>query len=79
MKNFSEFIVETTLKTGMVFKTTDKSGDLANQILFAKKVSGDQITIVTSDGIEADTTLSILNVDSKSIRSYDPRKDPKFK
>jgi len=24
MKNFSEFIIETALKTGMVFKTTDK-------------------------------------------------------
>jgi|PlaIllAssembly_1097288.scaffolds.fasta_scaffold00015_31 hypothetical protein len=39
MKKFSQFVVETTLKTGMVFRTTDKSGDLANKILFAKKVS----------------------------------------
>ena len=79
MKNFNQFVTEATLKTGMVFKTTDKTGDLANKTLFAKKVSGDQITIVTPDGVEAETTLSILNIDTKSIRTHDLKKDPKFK
>lgn len=49
MQKFSQFVVETTLKSGMVFKTTDKSGDLANKTLFAKKVSGNQITVVTPE------------------------------
>lgn len=78
MKKFFQFVVETTLKSGMVFKTMDKTGDLANQLLLAKKVSGDQIIIVTADGVEAETTLTILNVDAKSIRRYNPKKDPKF-
>ena len=75
---FKDFLIETTLKQGMVFRTLDKEGDLAGKLLFAKKVKGTQITVKTEDGEEADTTLSILNVDPKSIRNYDPKKDTKF-
>ena len=41
-------------------------------------MSGDQITILLPDGKTADTTLSVLNIDAKSIREYNPKKDPKF-
>lgn len=78
IKNFKNFVIETSLKQGMVFKTTDKTGDLADKLLLAKKVSGNQITIVTQNGDEAETTLSILDVDLKSIRPFNPTKDPKF-
>ena len=82
IKSFDDFLLESSissLKSGMVFKTTDKGGDLANKLLLAKKVSGNQITVVTPDGDEADTTLSLMNIDQKSVREYDPKKDPKYK
>lgn len=81
IKSFDDFLLESSissLKPGMVFKTTDKTGDLANKILFVKKIVNDQIAVITPEGSEAETTLSILNIDMKSIRIYDPKKDPKF-
>lgn len=56
-----------------------KSGDLANQLFRVKKLKDDQITIILPDGSEALTTLSLLNIDPKSIRPYNPSKDPKFR
>lgn len=55
-----------------------KNGDLEGKLLKVKKISGDQITISLPDGEIADTTLSTLNIDVKSIREYNPSKDPKF-
>lgn len=39
MKKFSQFIAESQLKTGMVFRTTDGAGDLADKLLFVKAIS----------------------------------------
>ena len=77
MIGFREYIVESSLKAGSVFKTTDKSGDLAGKLLYVKKVDGDQITVITQDGEKAETTITMLDVDIKSIRKYDVSKDPK--
>jgi hypothetical protein len=44
-KDFEQYIKEQTLKQGMVFRTLDKTGDLANKLLFAKFIKGDNIVV----------------------------------
>lgn len=77
-KTFNQFIIESSLKPGVVCKSLDKSGDLAGQLILIKKRTGDELVIVLADGTEASTTVSILSPDPKTIRKYDPNKDPKF-
>lgn len=62
----------------MVCKSLDKTGDLAGKLIFIKKKTGNELEVILSDGTEAETTVSALGVDPKSIRPYDPNKDPKF-
>lgn len=79
MKAFSQFLVESTLKPGMVFRTKDKTGDLSGVSLYVKAMKGKEVTIVLPDGTETLTTVSILNIDPSSIHQYDPKKDTTLK
>lgn len=75
---FTQFLSEGALKPGMVCMSTDKIGDLSGQLIFIKKVTGNNVKVVLADGTEADTTIENLSVDPSSVRPYDPSKDPKF-
>lgn len=77
--SFDQYLTEASLKPGMVCKSLDKTGDLSGQLIFIKKRNGNELKVTLADGTEAVTTVSNLSVDPKSIRLYDPDKDPKFK
>lgn len=79
LTSFDQYLTEESLKSGMVCKSLDKTGDLAGQLIFIKKRNGNELKVVLPDGTEADTTVANLSVDPKSVRPYDPAKDPKFK
>jgi hypothetical protein len=77
-ESFDHYLIELQLKPGAVCKSLDKIGDLAGQLVYIKKKTGNEIDVILADGTEASTTVSILNPDPKSIRPYDHNKDPKF-
>lgn len=73
--NFTDWLVESNLKPGVVFRTKDKSGDLAGMKLYVKSIKGKDITILLPDGTETLTTMKMLNVDPSSVHPYDSKKD----
>jgi hypothetical protein len=79
LTTFDQYLSEVSLKPGMVCKSLDKIGDLSGQLIFIKKINGNELKVVLADGTEASTTIANLNVDPKSVRPYNPEKDPKFK
>lgn len=56
----------------------DKKGDLANKLIYVKSIKGDEITIILPDKTEAITSEENLDINQKTIRKYDPKKDPHF-
>jgi len=64
------------LNLGVVFSVKDTTGDLVGRLLYVKSKNGNQLTILTSDGKELQTTVSTLNIDLNSIRVYNAKIDP---
>jgi hypothetical protein len=79
LKPFSSWIIEADLKPGMVFKSKDKDGDLSGKLLFVSSIKNDEVVVAFPGGDTASSTIENLNIDPKSIRAYNPAKDPKFK
>lgn len=67
-----------TLKPGYVFKTNDKSGDLAGVYLYVKSSEDGEVEIILPDKTKAFAKETDLNVDQKSIEKYNPKIHPKF-
>lgn len=61
------------------FEQKIRHGDLANIPLYVKSLKNKEITILLPDGTETITTLNMLDIDTKSIHAYDPKKDVEFK
>lgn len=70
MKTFHQFITESTsLKPGMVFRTTDTRGDLVDTLIYVKNVDqNDVVLLLPKSKKELYTTITSLNVDKNSIR-----------
>lgn len=72
MISFKQFLIEkSVLKKNMVFRSLDKEGDLANELLLVRDIKDDLITVRFENGREAISNELILNIDYSSIRPYD--------
>lgn len=66
---FEDFLKEAVnLKPNTTFTSFDKTGDLAGKVMFVKAVDKDFAVIIFPDGEEAETKISNLNVNEKSIK-----------
>lgn len=65
---------------GDVFKSLDKSGDFAGEIMYAARVDfgKGKVYVVFKDGAQEWMSVKELNIDKKSIRKYNSETDPDF-